>query len=134
MCCSKVTLTVGTARRRGVDVPRAGRSLYEGLDTRRTFAVEFSKTGCRLCDGVKKPPTRARGQPSLRIVSDTSRADWLLFELQGLWYADLTDGRRSIAPLPRVSTAQNGAFRPAAALRRARRAPCRGPVRGRRSP
>ena len=40
-------------------------------------AVEFSKTGA-ASDGVKKPPTRARGQPSLRIVSDTSRADWLL--------------------------------------------------------
>ena len=43
-----------------------------GLDTRRTFAVEFSKTGA-VSDGVKKPPTRARGQPSNRIVSDTNR-------------------------------------------------------------
>ena len=36
-------------------------SVGPGLDTRRTFAVEFSKTGARLIDGVKKPPTRARG-------------------------------------------------------------------------
>src|SRR5689334_5294563 len=133
MCCSKVTQTVGTAGRRGVDVPRAGRSPPEVLDTRRTFAVEFSKTGAAR-DGVKKPPTRARGQPSLRIVSDTSRADWLLFELQGLCYADLADSRRSIAARPRVSTVQNGASRPAGGLPPAHRAPCRGRLRDRRSP
>jgi len=49
-----------------------------GLDTRRTFTVEFSKTGAPRFDSVKKPPTRARGQPSRRFVSDTSRAGWLL--------------------------------------------------------
>ena len=38
--------------------------LLEVLDTRRTFTVEFSKTGACRSDGVKKPPTRARGQPS----------------------------------------------------------------------
>ena len=43
-----------------------------GLDTRRTFTVEFSKTGAPRFDSVKKPPTRARGQPSNRFVSDTS--------------------------------------------------------------
>src|SRR5690348_17116661 len=89
-CCSKVIHLREADERRGVDVPRPGQlcfwqgGLSEGLDTRRTFAVEFSKTGADCSDGIKKPPTRARGQPSLRIVSDTSRADWLLFELQGL--------------------------------------------------
>jgi len=110
-------------------------ALRRVLDTRRTFAAEFSKTGAARSDGVKKPPTRARGQPSERVVSDTSRAGMApSFELQGLSYADLTDGRRSLAPFPRVSTGQNGACRPAAERLQARRAPCRGRWRGRRSP
>nr|ALG05281.2 hypothetical protein 5G12_022 [uncultured bacterium 5G12] len=48
--------------------------LLEVLDTRRTFTVEFSKTGA-ASDGVKKPPTRARGQPKLanRIGYESGR-------------------------------------------------------------
>jgi hypothetical protein len=73
-------------------------------------AVEFSKTGAGS-DGVKKPPTRARGhQVHTRIVSDGWARAAPVVEFAGLFDAALLDGRGSIAAFSRRSTAKIGAF------------------------
>src|SRR3954462_3219255 len=114
--CSKAILT--TRRpigRRGVDV-LAQPKLVEVLDTRRTFAVEFSKTGAALT-AQKRPPTRARRPPRKRIVAYTSRCrEAPMVELQGFPAHARSDGLRSIAVGTRVSNVRSAVFRPAGAL------------------
>src|SRR3954462_9413017 len=115
--CSKAILT--TRRpigRRGVDV-LAQPKLVEVLDTRRTFAVEFSKTSAGLT-AQKRPPTRARRPPRKRIVAYTSRCrEAPMVELQGFPARVLSDSPRSIATRPTLSTGRSAVFRPGGAPR-----------------
>ena len=91
-------------------------ALRRVLDTRRTFAAEFSKTGAALLGGVKKPPTRARGLQEIESYRIRVGPERLLgSSRRDFPYADLSDGRRSIATPPRVSNGQSGASRPAGA-------------------
>src|SRR5438105_927806 len=83
-------------------------------------AVEFSKTGA-ASDGVKKPPTRARGHrkrlPSYRIRGRGPVAP--VVEFVGLFNAARLDGPGSIAPIRPRSRSHSGVSRPESAPPRA---------------
>jgi len=126
--CSKVAL-IG---RRGVDVLSQPELVQVSTLEERSL-LSFQRPVPRLSDGVKKPPTRARGLRETNRIG-TSRPGRLLgSSLQGLFNAARFDGLSSIAAGPRVSTARNGACRPAGAHRRARHAAGRAPTPPRRS-
>ena len=107
-------------RRRGVDVPRTGRSRPRFSTLEERSLLSFQRPVPPRGD-AKKPPTRARGLrgiESYRIRVGPWEAPRV--EVRETSCAVLSDSRRSIAPPPRVSNGRNAASRPAAAPLRAR--------------
>ena len=137
-CCSKPSVAVETGRDDEVLITGSTCCLTAASDQVSTLEerslLSFQRPVPVCSDGVKKPPTRARGlrgDESYRIRVGPGR---LLGRGSGHSYAVLSDGRRSIAAQARVSTGRNGACRPAAARPRARRAAGRARTPARRSP